>query len=90
MAKPPGSPQFNKPQHAARNSLKQNALKIVDSAKPRNLPWAQGVESSNLAAPTKCFIFSILLYQTGGARRQSAPVSGAVDRLATLDSAELV
>ena len=46
--------------------------------------------SSNLAAPTKGFVFSILLYQTGGARRQSAPVSGAVDRLATLDSIELV
>jgi len=44
------------------------------------MSWAQGVVSSNLAAPTKSFIFSILFASNKLASRHGAPASGAVDR----------
>jgi len=50
------------------------------------MPWAQGVVSSNLAAPTKAFIFSILFGRKKPISMHRAPASGAVDRPTCIDN----
>ena len=52
MRKPPSSSQLNKSQQARRICLKQKPPKTSSFGEALDLPWAQGVVSSNLAAPT--------------------------------------
>jgi len=54
------------------------------------MPWAQGVVSSNLAAPTKVFIFSIILASNQRWGRRRAPASGAVDPLICIENVGFV
>ena len=53
--------------------------KAMEPLEATRLPWAQGVVSSNLAAPTKSFILSIILASNKRRGRHRAPASGAVD-----------
>jgi len=54
------------------------------------MSWAQGVGRSNRPAPTKPFIFSIVLASSERRGRRRASASGAVDRLIGIDKAGVV
>jgi len=71
MPKPPSSPQFNKPQHAAGNSLKQNALKIGDWGEVPKSALGAGVGRSNRPDQQKQ-----LIYLRPQSLKRSRPAAG--------------